>query len=202
MDNTDEGTPDIRHGERLSTDELMLVRNMYSHLRKANKQLQRLPASPSWLRWYKIPRSSTNRFGICEFARHGGNARIGLHSLLFLDDSTSRRALVGVLHHELCHFVAGFEAGHDEHFVTIERGWKDLEVWREQMGLMSGMVREYNASRPFDSRVLHHYKCNRCPKTIQKKGHPFQSHLRCRECALEDGEDTTFIYMGEERESW
>ena len=202
MASDDEGRVELRHGERLSTDELMMVRSMYTHLRKSNKKLQALPASPSWLRFYKLNRSSTNRFGVCTFATAGGNARIGLHSLLFLDMDTARRALVGVVHHELCHFVAGFEAGHDEHFVSIERGWHELDKWRSEMGLMSGLVREFNASHHYDSRVKHYYSCPMCSKEIVKKGHPYYTTLRCRECALENGHDTTFIYMGESREEW
>lgn len=200
MASDDAGQIDIRHGERLSTDELMLVRDMYSSLRRDNPRLNRLPASPSWLRWYKLPRHSTNRFGICTFASHGGTARIGLHSLLFIP--TSHAALKGVIHHELCHFVAGFEAGHDEHFTNIERGWSVLDDWRREMGVASGMVREFNAKYPYDLRVRHHYNCPSCDKLLIKKGHPYYTALNCRECALEHGLDNTFIYMGETREDW
>lgn len=201
MDSSDESSVEYTWGEALSTDELLFMRDIYADVRKQNPMLSKngLPVSPSWLRWRKLQRNST-RYGVCRFATFSRQvASLDIHSLAF--EYGSPLVIAGIANHELSHFVAGFESGHDEYFNSLERGWKHYDEWKQEMLLFVGWVRQFNSSNPFDARTEHLYRCKGCDKTITKRGHPYYSLVRCRTCGIHTGLDSTLIYVGEHRKT-
>jgi predicted SprT family Zn-dependent metalloprotease len=199
MDSSDATTEQLAWGEQLTTDELLYMRNVYAEVRNDNQALRvgGLPATTSWVRWRKLNRTST-RFGVCRFATFSSQvASLDIHALAF--EYGEHLIIAGIANHELCHFVAGFESGHDEYFESLERGWEHYDDWKQAMFMFVGWVRAFNASNPFNARVTHEYKCKSCNKQLLKRGHPYYSLVRCRTCGIHTGLDSTLIYMGEQR---
>ena len=178
---------------------MLHMRQIYAEVRKDNPQLSKhgLPVSPSWLRWRKLQRHST-RYGVCRFATFSRQvASLDIHSLAF--EIGDDLIIAGIANHELCHFIAGFESGHDEWFEKLERGWKHYDQWKQEMQMFVARVREFNYNKPYDLRCTHLYRCKSCSKELRKSGHPYYSLVRCRDCGIHTGLDSTLIYVGEYR---
>jgi len=101
----------------------------------------------------------------------GSRPTILLHPLAFKE--CRGHLLKGLLHHEMCHYLLGSEAGHGPQFTELEEGWQSFYLFKSES---NDFARTLNRRRP--RYVL---SCPSCGIKFERDIVPV-GRLSCRGC--------------------
>ena len=96
---------------------------------------------PPCISWVYLDASSTRVHARIEWPPSPayGNPHIFIHPFAF--EWNNEILLKGLVHHELCHYILGPEAGHNRSFKHLEEGWISYGDYREEVEEFARWVR-------------------------------------------------------------
>ncbi len=102
----------------------------YSLLREREWQL--FVSHPTAISWVYLPADSVRVHARIEWppSPEYGNPIIYVHPFAF--EWNDEHLLKGLIHHELCHYILGADAGHGRSFQHMEQGWDDYFLYKQQ----------------------------------------------------------------------
>jgi predicted SprT family Zn-dependent metalloprotease len=157
----------------LRPEHLIRVRELYRYLRSSEQNnFGGLPIGTSWMRMRYLADETLYTLAT---ATQGDIPTLAIHPRAF--EWNQPVLLLGLVRHELIHFVLGPEAGHGSLFRSIEEGWERFDEYKHQR---AKFVRALEVAARSDGR-LHRYECRKCTRVIFRD-RPLKPESACDDC--------------------
>lgn len=162
----------------LEVDHYIRLQSIYRRLRReCPDTIGHLPRSMGWFVVRYLNRSAITRLAS---ARFSDPPVISIHRAAF--DYDGPALLRGLFHHELCHLIAGPQAGHGPEFERIERAWGDLDIYRANR---NRFARELHAAGNDEQTFV--YECANCGGRVVRR-QQIQPGSSCKSCCKQFNE--------------